>query len=164
MRSLAASTIAAGPARCQPCAATGLTPADDESSQVAHGQADETERYGFIAQDLEQALPASLHDTIEKSEPQHGLALIERQNDEERTYSVSYGELFAPIVKSIQQQQQEISEDRRQNTDLRQALNALEGQFAALRAENDNLRQSLAALRERVASLAGVSVRAANHR
>ena len=123
-----------------------------------------TERYGFIAQDLKQALPASLHDTIEKSEPQHGLALIERQNDEERTYSVSYGELFAPIVKSIQQQQQEISEDRRQNTDLRQALNALEGQFAALRAENDNLRQSLAALRERVASLAGVSVRAANHR
>ena len=125
---------------------------------------DETERYEFIAQDLKQALPASLHDTIEKSEPQHGLALIERQNDEERTYSVSYGELFAPIVKSIQQQQQEISEERRQNTDLRQALNALECQFAALRAENVNLRQSLAALRERVASLAGVSVRAANHR
>ena len=39
---------------------------------------DETERYGFIAQDLEQALPTSLHDTIEKSEPEHGLALIER--------------------------------------------------------------------------------------
>ena len=90
--------------------------------------------------------------------------MIERQNDKDRTYRISYGELLAPIVKSIQQQQQEISEDRRQNTDLRQALNALEGQFAALRAENDNLRQSLAALRERVASLAGVSVRAANHR
>src|SRR5215472_13298533 len=40
---------------------------------------DETERYGFIAQDLEQALPASLHDTIERSEPERGLALIERQ-------------------------------------------------------------------------------------
>jgi hypothetical protein len=51
---------------------------------------DETERYGFIAQDLEQALPASLHDTIERSEPEHGIALIERQNDQDRTYRVSY--------------------------------------------------------------------------
>ena len=57
---------------------------------------DETERYGFIAQDLEQALPASLHDTIERSEPEHGLALIERQNDKDRTYRVSYDELLAP--------------------------------------------------------------------
>jgi hypothetical protein len=32
---------------------------------------DDTERYGFIAQDLEQALPVSLHDTIERSEPGH---------------------------------------------------------------------------------------------
>jgi len=140
MRSLAASTIAAGPARCQPCAATGLTPADDESSQVAHGQADETERYGFIAQDLEQALPASLHDTIERSEPEHGLALIERQNDEDRTYRVSYGELTAPMVKAIQQQQQEIEAVRR----------ALEDQVAILKAENDALRHSIAALREQV--------------
>lgn len=67
---------------------------------------DETERYGFIAQDLEQALPVSLHDTIERSEPEHGLALIERENDKDRTYRVSYGELFAPIIKAIQQQQQ----------------------------------------------------------
>jgi hypothetical protein len=42
---------------------------------------DETERYGFIAQDLEQALPASLRGTIEKSNPEHALALIERQNN-----------------------------------------------------------------------------------
>jgi trimeric autotransporter adhesin len=42
---------------------------------------DETERYGFIAQDLEGALPAALHDSIERSEPEHRLALIERQND-----------------------------------------------------------------------------------
>ena len=139
MRSLAASTIAAGPARCQPCAATGLTPADDESSQVAHGQADETERYGFIAQDLEQALPASLHDTIERSEPEHGLALIERQSDKDRTYRVSYGELFAPIIKAIQQQQQEIEAERQQNTDLRRAL---EHQIAALKA-NAALRHSI---------------------
>ena len=52
---------------------------------------DETERYGFIAQDLEQALPASLQDAIRRSETKHGLALIERQNDKNRTYRVSYG-------------------------------------------------------------------------
>jgi Mg2+ and Co2+ transporter CorA len=106
-----------------------------------------TERYGFIAQDLEQALPPSLHDTIESSEPEHGLALIERQNDKDRTYRVSYGELFAPIVKSIQQQQQEIMEMRQQNTELRRAL---ADQATAFKAENDALRHSIEALREQV--------------
>jgi hypothetical protein len=60
----------------------------------------------FIAQDLEQAPPAPLHNIIERSEPEHGMALIERQNDKDRTYRVSYGELFAPMVKSIQEQEQ----------------------------------------------------------
>ena len=46
----------------------------------------EYEHYGFVTQDLEQALPASLHETIEQSEPKHELVLIERQNDEGRTY------------------------------------------------------------------------------
>ena len=108
---------------------------------------DETERYGFIAQDLEQALPASLHDTIERSEPEHGVALIERQNDEDRTYRVSYGELFAPIVKSIQEQQQEITEMRQQNAELRRAL---EDQARAFKAESDTLRHLIAALKEQV--------------
>jgi hypothetical protein len=62
---------------------------------------DETERYGFIAQDLVLALPASLHETIERSEPKHGLALIERQNDEDRTYRISYGELLAPNARAV---------------------------------------------------------------
>jgi hypothetical protein len=97
---------------------------------------DETERYGFIAQDLEQALPASLHDTVETSEPEHGLALIERQNDKDHTYRVSYGELTAPMVKAIQQLQQEITEERQQ--------------IATLKAENDALHHSIAALSEQV--------------
>ena len=104
---------------------------------------DETERYGFIAQDLEQALPASLHDTIERSEPEHGLALIERQNDQDRTYRVSYGELTAPIVKAIQQQQQQIEAERQQNANLRHALETVENQVAALQAQNDALRRSI---------------------
>ena len=45
-------------------------------------------------------------------------ALIERQNDKDRTYRISYGELLAPIVKSIQEQQQEIEAERQQNADL----------------------------------------------
>jgi len=114
---------------------------------------DETERYGFIAQDLEQALPVSLHDTIERSEPEHGLALIERENDKDRTYRVSYGELFAPIVKAIQQQQQqEIEAERRQNADLRHALAAVEDQVATLKAQNDALHRSIETLREQIAA------------
>ena len=44
--------------------------------------------------------------------------MIERQNDKDRTYRISYGELLAPIVKSIQEQQQEIEAERQQNADL----------------------------------------------
>jgi hypothetical protein len=97
-------------------------------------------RYGFIAQDLEQALPASLRDIVERSEPEHGLALIERQNDQDRTYRVSYGELTAPMVKAIQELQ-------RQNADLRRLV---EDQAAAFKAENEALRHSIAALKEQV--------------
>jgi hypothetical protein len=113
---------------------------------------DETLRYGFIAQDLEHALPASLHDTIEKSKPEHGLALIERQNDKDRTYRVTYGELLAPIVKSIQEQQQEIVAERQQNAELRHALEVMERQVAAFKADNDALRHSVEALRGQVSA------------
>jgi hypothetical protein len=58
---------------------------------------DDTERYGFIAQDLEEALPAALHDMVETSEPEHGLALIERQNDKDRTYRGSRQELCVAV-------------------------------------------------------------------
>ena len=79
---------------------------------------------------------------IERSEPEHGLALIERQNDEDHTYRISYGELFAPIVKALQQQQVEM---RQQNADLRRALVE---QTAAFKAKNDALRHSIEALKQ----------------
>jgi hypothetical protein len=94
---------------------------------------DETEPYGFIAQDLEQALPAALHDTVEQSDPEHGLALVERQNDADRTYRVAYGELTAPMVKAMQEQQQEIAALKSENAELRQALNDQGAAIAALR-------------------------------
>jgi trimeric autotransporter adhesin len=94
---------------------------------------DETQRYGFIAQDLEQALPEALRDAVEKSQPEHGLALIERQNDAQRTYRVAYGELTAPMVKAIQEQQQEIAELRRALKEQRQEIAALRKQAGAAR-------------------------------
>jgi hypothetical protein len=103
---------------------------------------DETEPYGFIAQDLEQALPAALHDTVEQSTPEHGLALVERQNDDARTYRVAYGELTAPMVKAIQEQQTEIAEQRQEIAALRQLV---KDQAAASTAEIEVLHKQMAA-------------------
>jgi trimeric autotransporter adhesin len=68
---------------------------------------DETLRFGFIAQDVERALPASLQELAETAKAEEGLALIAREKNKQRTYRLSYGELIAPIVKSIQQQDSE---------------------------------------------------------
>ncbi len=70
---------------------------------------DETQRHGIIAQELEQALPQPLQNTVETAQHEHGLALIERQNDKDRTYRVAYGELIAPLVKAVQTQQTQIA-------------------------------------------------------
>ena len=73
--------------------------------------------------------------------------MIERQKEQDRTYRVSYGELTAPIVKAIQQQQQQIEAERQQNANLRHALETVENQVAALQAQNDALRRSIEGLR-----------------
>jgi hypothetical protein len=64
----------------------------------------------------EEAQPAALHDKINKSKPQHGLKLIERQHGKDLSYRVSYYQLFAPIGESIQYQQ-EIRQEGQQNAD-----------------------------------------------
>jgi len=84
-----------------------------------YNNGDETQRYGFIAQDLEQALPTALQNTVETAEPEHGLALLMRENNQERTYRVSYGELYAPIVKAIQENQIQIVENEKEYERLR---------------------------------------------
>ena len=82
------------------------------------------------------------------------MALIERQNDAKRTYRVAYGELTAPLVKAIQEQQAEINAQREKiadletrNSDLRQLVKQ---QVANFKAENDALRQSLAVVAKRI--------------
>ena len=104
---------------------------------------DETERYGFIAQDLEQALPAELQDIVEEAKPEHGLALIDRDNDPDRTYHVAYGELTAPMVKAIQ-------ELKAETETLRQALT---NQAAAADAKTETLMTVIEALRREVGTM-----------
>jgi trimeric autotransporter adhesin len=108
---------------------------------------DETQRYGFIAQDLEQALPEKLRATVETANPEHGVALIERQNDMARTYRVAYGELIAPMVKAIQEQQAQLQEQKRQLQDQQQ-------QVTDLRRDNQTLREAVEKLAKKVGAIA----------
>ena len=71
-----------------------------------HSNGDDTLRYGFLAQDVEQALPPSRRAAVAPGE--HSLALIGRDADDAGTYHMAYGELTAPIVKAIQEQQRQI--------------------------------------------------------
>jgi hypothetical protein len=62
---------------------------------------EQTLRFGFIAQEVEQALPARLSKLVNFPSGQ-GLALLSRQSDDERTYRLAYDELLAPLLASIQ--------------------------------------------------------------
>jgi hypothetical protein len=95
---------------------------------------DETLRYGFIAQELEQALPVSLQDMAESTKPEHGVALLQRQNDEMRTYRVTYGELFAPMVKAIQELKTEHDELEAADKDEDREIETLRANFDAFEA------------------------------
>ena len=64
---------------------------------------DDTTRYGFIAQEVEAALPKGLQRMVEHAAPEKGLALLSRQEDKARTYRLSYGELTAPLVRAVQE-------------------------------------------------------------
>jgi trimeric autotransporter adhesin len=68
-----------------------------------YNNGDDTLRYGFIAQETEEALPKPLQALIEDSQPRHGLALIVHDHDKGSFYNMGYGELLSPIVKSVQQ-------------------------------------------------------------
>jgi hypothetical protein len=98
-------------------------------------------RYGFIAQEMEQALPQELQEKVENHEVTP-LALMERAYDEEGTYRVTYGELIAPVVKSIQERQAKLDA-------MRARLDALKAAHDKKEAELDKLRQKIAELEAR---------------
>jgi hypothetical protein len=78
---------------------------------------DPTARYGFVAQDVTRALPRSLGERVEEGDAD--LALVERESDADRTYRMNYSELLAPMVRAIQQLDE-------QNAALRRRIVALE--------------------------------------
>lgn len=72
-------------------------------ASLRYNNGDDTLRYGFIAQDVERALPKTLQDLVEDSPPAHGLVLLVRDHDKARTYNMGYSELLSPLVKSAQE-------------------------------------------------------------
>jgi trimeric autotransporter adhesin len=110
---------------------------------------DETLRFGFIAQDLEQALPPAMQEMVETGKPS-GLALLLRENDADRTYRISYGELYASLVKSIQERQARIDAVKKQIARLTGRIDRLKAKkqdraalFDKQTAELDELRQEI---------------------
>jgi prepilin-type N-terminal cleavage/methylation domain-containing protein len=106
---------------------------------------DDTLRYGFIAQEIEQALPDDLRPLAEKPS-EDGLALISRDNDDKRTYRVSYGELISPMVSAVQ------SLDNSSRDDLDDA-HALQSALARLNSRLDDSDQELNRLLRELSSL-----------
>src|SRR5208283_4246351 len=60
----------------------------------------------------------------ENEHREHGLALILRGHDKDRTYNMGYSELLAPLVKAVQQQQQETAAEADDNASLKQLIAA----------------------------------------
>jgi hypothetical protein len=110
-----------------------------------HNNGDETLRYGFVAQEVEGALPADLKGYVAPGE--HGLALIERDNNKEGTYHMAYGELTAPIVKAIQDIWARIQDFM---TEIRAALARLSAQIKDMMAVNDRQDREIQQLREEI--------------
>jgi Chaperone of endosialidase len=78
---------------------------------------DDTLRYGFIAQEVEAALPLTLRDMVEKSKPEHGRSLIVPEHNEEGTYHMTYDDLIASVVKSIQDIKTSGDDERKKEQD-----------------------------------------------
>lgn len=66
-----------------------------------YNNGDDTLRYGFIAQDMEKALPDKVKPLVNKNTD--GLALLTREETGEKTYRVNLGEMIAPLVKAVQE-------------------------------------------------------------
>lgn len=70
--------------------------------QYRYNNGDDTLRFGFIAQETESVLPKDMKPLVGK---EAGLALVNHDADKDQTYHMAYGELTAPMVKAVQEQQ-----------------------------------------------------------
>lgn len=87
-------------------------------------EGDETLRFGLIAQDLAAALPEPYKAMAEKKSG--GLALLSRDDNEERTYRLGYAELTAPMLKAIQELSAEVAADQADLVRMQQAVKQLQ--------------------------------------
>ena len=94
---------------------TNKSDAGNYSIQTAYDEATRIRRTGFIAQEVEQAAIKSNYDFS---------GLIKPKTEQDH-YSLSYDAFVVPLVKAVQEQQQEI-------TDLRQQLNEMKKIIASL--------------------------------
>jgi hypothetical protein len=78
--------------------------------------------YGFIAQEVEKALDGRV------------TGMVTREKDEMGTYEIDYSSLISPLVKAVQQQQEEIADDKQQIVDLKQLIAAQQKEIADLKA------------------------------
>jgi hypothetical protein len=75
---------------------------------------------GFVAQDVEDLLG-------------DGYNVVDVGGDAERTLSLRYADLIAPLVKAVQEQQREIAESKKELDSLRAAVGALRAELARYR-------------------------------
>jgi trimeric autotransporter adhesin len=90
--------------------------------------------YGFIAQEVEQALDGRT------------TGMVTREKDEMGTYEIDYSSLIAPTVKAVQQQQQEIA-------DLKQLSAAQQKEIADDKQQISDLKQIIAAQQKEINDL-----------
>jgi uncharacterized coiled-coil protein SlyX len=127
-----------------------------------YNNGDETLRYGFIAQEVEAALPVTLRDMVEKSKPTHGISLVVREHNAEGTYQMTYDDLISPLVKSVQQlkaardeeHQQVQTEIAKNRADLEQQISVPASQVADLKKAIADHQQEIEDLRRQISNLA----------
>lgn len=98
-----------------------------------YNNGDDTLRYGFIAQEVEDVLPGQLREIVESASEAEdmsgkGMALVVKGNDEDHIYKMAYTEMIAPLVKAVQEQQAQIEELRAANDNLAREMETLKSQ------------------------------------
>jgi trimeric autotransporter adhesin len=89
---------------------------DDESMQRAYAEKEKMIWTGFIAQEVEEAARQS----------NFNFSGVDKPRNENGIYGLRYAEFVVPLVKGMQEQQEIITELRRQNEELRKRMERLE--------------------------------------
>lgn len=91
---------------------------------------DGRENWGFIAQDIEEIVGTNR-------------AVLTISQDSSRSLGLRYTDFIAPMVKAMQEQQQEIEELKAKLKEKDDKVNSLEGSLSSMRDELDNIKRVL---------------------